>query len=70
MVDISGAVVVVTRGTRGLGKVIVDELLARGAAKVYATSRSAKDSACNSRDSGLDLDSGARKTVLLGNRGH
>jgi NAD(P)-dependent dehydrogenase (short-subunit alcohol dehydrogenase family) len=44
MVDISGAVVVVTGGTRGLGKAIVDELLARGAAKVYATSRSAKDS--------------------------
>ncbi|WP_072803071.1 SDR family oxidoreductase [Rhodococcoides yunnanense] len=44
MVAIEGAVVVVTGGQRGLGKSIVDELLARGAAKVYATARSPKPS--------------------------
>lgn len=37
--QITGATAVVTGGQRGLGKAIVDELLARGAAKVYATSR-------------------------------
>lgn len=42
MVAIDGAVVVVTGGQRGLGKSIVEELLARGAAKVYATARAPK----------------------------
>jgi NAD(P)-dependent dehydrogenase (short-subunit alcohol dehydrogenase family) len=37
---IEGAVALVTGGNRGLGRAIVDELLERGAAKVYATSRS------------------------------
>lgn len=37
--QIQGATAVVTGGQKGLGKAIVDELLARGAAKVYATSR-------------------------------
>jgi NAD(P)-dependent dehydrogenase (short-subunit alcohol dehydrogenase family) len=37
--SIDGATAVVTGGQRGLGKSIVDELLARGAAKVYSTSR-------------------------------
>jgi NAD(P)-dependent dehydrogenase (short-subunit alcohol dehydrogenase family) len=37
--QIKGATAVVTGGQRGLGKAIVDELLARGAAKVYSTSR-------------------------------
>jgi NAD(P)-dependent dehydrogenase (short-subunit alcohol dehydrogenase family) len=37
---ISGATALVTGGNRGLGKAIVQELLDRGAAKVYATSRS------------------------------
>ncbi|MEV0672089.1 SDR family oxidoreductase [Mycobacterium sp. NPDC050441] len=37
--QIKGATAVVTGGRQGLGKAIVDELLARGAAKVYATSR-------------------------------
>lgn len=36
---VAGATVVVTGGQRGLGKAIVDEVLARGAAKVYSTSR-------------------------------
>lgn len=40
MVSIQGSTVVVTGGQRGLGKAIVDELLQRGAAKVYATARS------------------------------
>lgn len=38
---VEGAVALVTGGRRGFGKAVVDELLARGAAKVYATSRSA-----------------------------
>ena len=37
---IGGAVAVVTGGNRGFGRALVDELLERGAAKVYATSRS------------------------------
>jgi NAD(P)-dependent dehydrogenase (short-subunit alcohol dehydrogenase family) len=44
MVDIKGATVVVTGGQRGLGKAIVDELLARGAARIYATARAPKPS--------------------------
>jgi NAD(P)-dependent dehydrogenase (short-subunit alcohol dehydrogenase family) len=40
MVHIEGSVAVVTGGQRGLGKALVDELLARGASKVYATARS------------------------------
>ncbi|MGB3473947.1 MAG: SDR family oxidoreductase [Mycobacterium sp.] len=41
MVAIEGKVVVVTGGRRGLGAALVDEVLARGAAKVYSTARSA-----------------------------
>lgn len=37
--QIEGAVALVTGGNRGFGRALVDELLARGAAKVYATSR-------------------------------
>jgi NAD(P)-dependent dehydrogenase (short-subunit alcohol dehydrogenase family) len=37
--QIKDAVVLVTGGNRGLGKAIVDEVLARGARKVYATAR-------------------------------
>ena len=44
MVNINGSTVVVTGGQRGLGKAIVEELLARGAAKVYATARAPKPS--------------------------
>jgi NAD(P)-dependent dehydrogenase (short-subunit alcohol dehydrogenase family) len=44
MVNINGSTVVVTGGQRGLGKAIVDELLARGAAKIYATARTPKPS--------------------------
>jgi NAD(P)-dependent dehydrogenase (short-subunit alcohol dehydrogenase family) len=39
MVNIEGSTAVVTGGQRGLGKAIVDELLRRGAARVYATAR-------------------------------
>src|SRR5436190_23281146 len=39
MVAINGATVPVTGGQRGLGKAFVEELLARGAARVYATAR-------------------------------
>ncbi|MFF1476760.1 SDR family oxidoreductase [Streptomyces sp. NPDC058301] len=41
MVAVSGKVAVVTGGRRGLGAALVDELLARGARKVYSTARSA-----------------------------
>ncbi|WP_370946847.1 SDR family oxidoreductase [Amycolatopsis sp. cg5] len=44
MTTIQGATVVVTGGGRGLGKALVDDLLARGAKKVYATARSPKPS--------------------------
>jgi NAD(P)-dependent dehydrogenase (short-subunit alcohol dehydrogenase family) len=39
MVAVAGKVVVVTGGRRGLGAALVDELLARGARKVYSTGR-------------------------------
>jgi NAD(P)-dependent dehydrogenase (short-subunit alcohol dehydrogenase family) len=39
---IEGAVALVTGGNRGFGRALVDELLERGAAKVYATSRSSQ----------------------------
>jgi NAD(P)-dependent dehydrogenase (short-subunit alcohol dehydrogenase family) len=39
---IDGAVALVTGGNRGFGRALVDELLERGAAKVYATSRSSQ----------------------------
>ena len=39
MTAIKNSVVFVTGGSRGIGKALVDELYARGAAKVYATAR-------------------------------
>lgn len=39
MVAIDGKVALVTGGRRGLGSALVDELLTRGAAKVYSTAR-------------------------------
>jgi NAD(P)-dependent dehydrogenase (short-subunit alcohol dehydrogenase family) len=39
MTTISGATALVTGGQRGLGLATVNELLAAGAAKVYATAR-------------------------------
>ena len=36
---IYGATALVTGGNRGFGHAVVDELLSRGAAKVYATAR-------------------------------
>jgi NAD(P)-dependent dehydrogenase (short-subunit alcohol dehydrogenase family) len=41
MVEVAGKVVVVTGGRRGLGAALVDEVLARGARKVYSTARAA-----------------------------
>ncbi|MBO1334355.1 SDR family oxidoreductase [Streptomyces sp. VRA16 Mangrove soil] len=39
MTSLNGAVVLITGGSRGLGHALVEESLARGAAKVYATAR-------------------------------
>ncbi|HEY0249584.1 MAG TPA: SDR family oxidoreductase [Gryllotalpicola sp.] len=39
MTALDGSIVVVTGGSRGIGKALVAEALARGAAKVYATAR-------------------------------
>jgi NAD(P)-dependent dehydrogenase (short-subunit alcohol dehydrogenase family) len=55
MVNIKGSTVVVTGGQRGLGKAVVDELLKRGAAKVYATARAPKASE-DPRVVSLELD--------------
>ncbi|MGW1347346.1 SDR family oxidoreductase [Kribbella sp. NPDC002412] len=44
MTTLEGAVVLVTGGQRGIGKAIVDDLLNRGVAKVYATARDPKPS--------------------------
>ncbi|MET7278197.1 SDR family oxidoreductase [Kribbella sp. NPDC005582] len=39
MTALEGAVVLVTGGQRGIGKALVDDLLTRGVAKIYATAR-------------------------------
>ncbi|HEY3514822.1 MAG TPA: SDR family oxidoreductase, partial [Kribbella sp.] len=44
MTSLEGAVVLVTGGQRGIGRAIVDDLLTRGVAKVYATARAPKPS--------------------------
>lgn len=45
MVNIAGSTVVVTGGQRGLGRAIVDELMNRGASRIYATARDPRRSA-------------------------
>ena len=54
--QIEGAAALVTGGNRGFGRALVDELLDRGAAKVYATSRSAQPSRDDERIIPLILD--------------
>ena len=41
-VPVAGSIALVTGGQRGIGKAFADELLARGAAKVYVTAREPK----------------------------
>jgi NAD(P)-dependent dehydrogenase (short-subunit alcohol dehydrogenase family) len=53
---IEGAVALVTGGNRGFGRALVDELLERGAAKVYATSRSIQPPQRDNRIVPLILD--------------
>jgi len=53
---IEGAVALVTGGNRGFGRALVDELLKRGAAKVYASSRSAQPQRDDDRVVPLILD--------------
>ncbi|WP_461665769.1 SDR family oxidoreductase [Gordonia sputi] len=59
----SGATAVVTGGRRGLGKAIVDELLARAATKVYATSRTPETSN-DARIANVALDVTVESSVL------
>ncbi|SEH53108.1 Short-chain dehydrogenase [Mycolicibacterium rutilum] len=54
-IDVNGATAVVTGGRRGLGKAVVTELLARGADRVYATSRSPEEGG-DPRITGVELD--------------
>ena len=60
---VSGATAVVTGGRRGLGRAIVDELLARGATKVYATSRTPETSN-DARIANVALDVTDESSVL------
>jgi NAD(P)-dependent dehydrogenase (short-subunit alcohol dehydrogenase family) len=55
MTSLEGAVVLVTGGQRGIGRAIVDDLLTRGVAKVYATARAPKPS-CDPRVVPLPLE--------------
>ena len=53
---IAGAAALVTGGHRGFGRALVNELLSRGAARVYATSRSAQLDVADPRVIPLVLD--------------
>ncbi len=65
MVAVAGKVVVVTGGRRGLGAALVDEVLARGARKVYATARSAyQDDRPNVVTTSLEVGSEASVAAL------
>jgi NAD(P)-dependent dehydrogenase (short-subunit alcohol dehydrogenase family) len=64
---IEGAVALVTGGNRGFGRAVVDEFLDRGAAKVYATSRSAQPS-CDDRIVSLVLDVADDRSVAAAAR--
>ena len=53
--DIDGTVALVTGANRGIGKAMADELLKRGAAKVYAAVRN-PDSVTDPRLVAIELD--------------
>jgi NAD(P)-dependent dehydrogenase (short-subunit alcohol dehydrogenase family) len=64
MTDIRNQTALVTGASRGLGKAFVAELLARGAAKVYATARDPKTvDASDSRVIALPLDVTSTESV-------
>ena len=50
--NIAGKVVLVTGANRGIGRALVEEAVARGARKVYATARSTASPLISSRSFG------------------
>src|SRR3954453_736522 len=61
--EIAGQTVVVTGASRGLGTSLVEALLARGAAKVYATARNGSRASTDARVVRLTLELDDRTTI-------
>src|SRR5690349_11650491 len=66
--QIEGQTVVVTGASRGLGRSLVDELLVRGAAKVYATGRNGSPAVSDPRVVRLELALEDRETIAAAAR--